>query len=313
MRLPSFYLGPLVAVECAGLAVGGLLAGVSSPRRVWRIKLVAGVMGLGAAIMLLASLPVMPAALVVVGVLGVANAFALAGARHGLALGFDQVERRAMASAERWVAALAGLAGAGFVLLLDTSRLAPGLSHRTFQLLQRLPSWRVEQLLFLLGMGLIGGVVVFGALLVFARQQRAKRKKAGARVKGKGKGKGKAGGKADAGSSSGRRPNRLARADFADDEEDAGSAYLPAADDADDRWGNGYESAEYESAEYGRNGETGYGPATGYGAATGYGPATGYDEAAGYDAGYDDEDDEYDPRAAQRRPRQQGPNRRLRW
>jgi len=33
----------------------------------------------------------------------------------------------------------------------------------------------------------------------------------------------------------------------------------------------------------------------------------------GYDAGYDDEDDEYDPRAAQRRPRQQGPNRRLRW
>src|SRR5690348_6115525 len=64
MRLPSFYLGPLVAVESAGLAVGALLAGVSSPRGVWRIKLVAGVMGSGAGIMMLASLPVMPTALI---------------------------------------------------------------------------------------------------------------------------------------------------------------------------------------------------------------------------------------------------------
>ncbi|HST86729.1 MAG TPA: hypothetical protein VLJ14_00010, partial [Ktedonobacterales bacterium] len=51
MRLPSFYLGPLVAAESAGLAVGALLAGVSSPRGVWRIKLVAGMMGSGAGIM----------------------------------------------------------------------------------------------------------------------------------------------------------------------------------------------------------------------------------------------------------------------
>jgi hypothetical protein len=290
LGLPAFYLGPLLACEGAGMALGLLLVGNALARNKWRGTFMTGMIGAGLALALLGLLPMMPLALALMLVLGVMNALAVSGARHGLFAGFDGIERRALAAGEGWVVALCGLVGAlAFAIFLGGSN---GL-HLPIKVTQ----WSVTDLLALAGIALALAGVLCGTVLSSNTMPRVKGKKRGKGKNGNGA-KGKNGNRAKgkkAGDSSGksRSPGRLPALDG--DEGD--SDYLPAtgeheAWEGDDQWGGDQDE---------------------FAASYGYGN-TGYHDGVPADDGYADagNDDPGSRRSAQRPPPRDNRNR-PRW
>ncbi len=248
--LPTFYLGPLLAAEGAGAALGMLLAGSSAK---WRLRLLGGTITAGLALMALAHVPLMPAALLLALIFGAGSAVALVGARTAFHAEHTGVERRAIAAAEQWLAALCGVVGAaGFTALFEDTFAG---HHR---LGAAIPGWPIDVLLSLMGFGLAVAGVLLAVVPGLASKQKARRK-------AKGKGKGKAKGKGRAG-------------DLDDAGWDDASGYFPAAgDDWDDE-------GAYDSTMQPAFGDTGYqtGYQTGYD--TSYQP--GYGETGEYETGY---------------------------
>ncbi len=157
LDLPPFYLGPLLAAEGAGLALGALAGGGErgSGRAAW----VFGMVGSGLVLALLALSPLVPLTLVLALLLGLMNAVAVSGARRMLQVGFTNIERRAISAAEAWITALCGVAGALLFALFysGTKDLAP---------LASLPfgGWSLQVLLPGAGLGLALTGLVFGLL-----------------------------------------------------------------------------------------------------------------------------------------------------
>jgi hypothetical protein len=158
LSLPSLYLGPLLAAEGAGLALGAL-AGGAEARGNGRGAWLFGMMGTGLMLMLLAVSPLVPLTLAVALLMGVMNAVAVSGARRVLQRGFTGIERRALAAAESWLTALCGVAGALFFALFygGTTGLGP---------LSALPlkGWSLGVLLPGAGASLILAGIVFGLM-----------------------------------------------------------------------------------------------------------------------------------------------------
>ncbi|HEX6799718.1 MAG TPA: hypothetical protein VF116_18560 [Ktedonobacterales bacterium] len=249
MGLPTFYLGPLLAAEGTGAALGMLLAG-SSAR--WRLRLLGGTIVAGAALVALAHVPLLPIALGLLLVFGGASAVALIGARAAFHAEHTGVERRAIAAAEQWLAAFCGVVGAvGFTALFEDTFAG----H--YRLDAALPGWPIDVLLSLMGIGLVIAGVLLAVVPGLASKQKARRK-----AKGKGKGKGKAKGKHGAGAASD------------DGWGDDASGYYPAAGDGWD------DEGAYDSTMQPAYGDTGY--QTGYD--TSYRP--GYGETGEYETGY---------------------------
>src|SRR6185437_7341443 len=100
LLLPTFYLGPLLAAEGAGLALGAMLWSDLGRHGNGKGSLFLGMVGTGAALAVLAVVHLPVWALVAALVMGVFNAVAVEGGREALRAGFDGVERRALAAAE---------------------------------------------------------------------------------------------------------------------------------------------------------------------------------------------------------------------
>jgi hypothetical protein len=159
LLLPPFYLGPLLAAEGAGLALGVVFAGTATGGSGWRGPMLTGLGGSGVALVLLAAAPNVVVALAAALLLGVMNALAVQGARRGLFTGFDHVEQRALATAEGATSALAGLIGA----LLFAIFAAP-VSGLPLPLHLHLATWPVTELVLCMGLALVVAAVVFGIL-----------------------------------------------------------------------------------------------------------------------------------------------------
>ncbi|MFI5271584.1 MAG: hypothetical protein ACHQ4H_00955 [Ktedonobacterales bacterium] len=290
LGLPTFYLGPLLAAEAAGVALG--MALVTTGKR-WQPQLVGGTVVAGVALIALTRLPLMPLPLVVLLILGVATALAYSGARKALASGFTGVERRAIAAAERWVAAVCGVVGAGvFVLFLD------GTFDGHRRLGATLSGWPIDVLLFLMGAGL----ALAGLLLVVVPAGPATKGKRGKRRKAKGK-RGAANGRAgdaagdgyDDADGSGYYPAASGEWD-----DESASAMQPAYGDTGYQTGyqTGYTEGAYSDTGYQTGYQTGYSE-TGYGDAAAARDDTGYGElnfgrASEYERGYTGEYDARD-------------------
>lgn len=169
LGLPGFYLGPLLAAEAGGLALGALIGDRMVPRGQGRPAMVVGIVGSGLALATMTMIPMLLAVLVCALLLGVFNAIAVTGARAGLFAGFTGIERRAIASAEIWLTALCGVVGAGAFTIFYA-----GLSG-TPAALAGLPfyGWPVGMVLLGAGVGMVLSVVAF--VVLSARKQRAKR------------------------------------------------------------------------------------------------------------------------------------------
>src|SRR5258708_7422487 len=259
------------------MALGPLLAGNALTRNKWRGTFMTGMMGAGLALALLGLLPMMPLALALMLVLGVMDALAVSGARHGLFVGFDGMERRALVAGEGWVVALCGLVGAlAFAIFLGGSN---GL-----RLPIKVTQWSVTDLFALAGIALALAGVLCGTVLSSNTMPRVKGKK-----RGKGKnGKGAKGKKAGDSSGKSRSPGRLPALDG--DEGDSG--YLPAtgeheAWEGDDQWGGDQDE---------------------FAASYGYGN-TGYHDGVPADDG--DADDRYDDPSSRHSPRRPPPRENL--
>jgi hypothetical protein len=254
--LPSFYLGPLLAAEGTGAALGLLLAGSSAK---WRLRLLGGTIAAGVALVALAHLPLMPEALGLALLFGAGSAVALVGARTAFHAEHTGVERRAIAAAEQWLAAFCGVVGAaGFTVLFEDTFAG----H--YRLAAALPGWPVDVLLSLMGIGLVITGVLLAVVPGWASRRKARK---GAKGKGKGKGKGK----------------EKAAQEGADDRanwDEGASGYYPAAD------GGWDDDGAYDSTMQPAYGDTGYqtGYSTGYD--TGYRREPGYGETGEYETGY---------------------------
>lgn len=181
LLLPIFYLGPLIAAEGAGVALGVVFAtGLRQRPGMWRILFLGGLAGWGAAllglariaflpVLSLARIPllpsVLPPVLLLLVLLGVAQALAGVGAREALSANFRPAERRALAAAQTWVVALAGVVGSlAFAALFIGTHLV----SRGPKLSLRMPTWPIDQLLFLMGGGLIVAAILLGLRLSIA-------------------------------------------------------------------------------------------------------------------------------------------------
>jgi hypothetical protein len=155
---PSFYLGPLLAAEGAGLALGALAGGRDSGgggRTTW----IVGMVGTGLAIVLLALSPLVQLTLTVALFMGLMNAIAVSGARRALQVGFTSIERRAITAAEVWIIALCGVVGALLFAVFygGTAGLGP-LSSLPFA------GWPLAVLLLGAGLSLALTGIIFGIL-----------------------------------------------------------------------------------------------------------------------------------------------------
>ena len=186
---PSYFLGPLLATEGAGLALGYYIAQTLLARGGAKVAAFGGAIGSGCALALLAVTPRMPMPLGVTFALGLANAIALAGARRLLLDGFDGIERRALSAAESWATPLCAAIGAlAFAVLYTGSGAMPkkpsGLN---------LPSWPIAYMLVMLGAGLAGAaILLLVAMLVLGKPRKVKVKTSGKKkAAGKDRGKGR--------------------------------------------------------------------------------------------------------------------------
>ena len=269
LGLPGFYLGPLLAAEAGGLALGTLLGDSLGQRGRGRPALIIGALGTGIALAAMALAPMLPATLGCALLLGLFNALAVSGARTGLFAGFLGFERRAIAAAETWLVALCGVIGALVFVVFYA-----GLPSRLPSALARLPFPGLPVGMIFLGTG--GGMAIAAIIfaLLLARRQRA--------------------------ASTTSATAAGAQGDYDDDYDgyganpDGESAYMPAADGWDDDEQGGWGEGDYDDAA------SAYGPAQSgrYGA-----PGRSRSRApnrrggllggqyGGDDDGYDDEDD----------------------
>ena len=188
---PSYFLGPLLAAEAAGFAVGFYLAHSLLARGAAKATAFGGVIGSGVALAALAVTPKMPLPLAVTFLLGLANALGVAGARHLLLSGYDGIERRALSAAEAWTTPLCAAVGAlafAYFYQGSASASAPA-KHSSLTL----PPWPIAYLLVMMGVGLIvAGILLAVALVVMGKPRTVKAKstgkrKAGATARGHGK------------------------------------------------------------------------------------------------------------------------------
>lgn len=170
LALPGFYLGPLLAAEAGGLALGMLLGDAVANRGQGRPALIVGVIGTGAALIAMAIVPMLLAVLGCAFLMGIFNALAISGARVGLLAGFIGTERRALSAAETWLVAFSGVVGAGLFTVFHAG--VDGLSWLP-SALTRLPfhGWPVELVFLGTGAGLVLVAVV--CIVLIARKQRA--------------------------------------------------------------------------------------------------------------------------------------------
>lgn len=241
LLLPSFYLGPLLAAEGAGAALGMLVARPFAGRG-WRIGFLGGIIGSGVALVVLGRMPQLPIALGLTFALGLANAMALAGAHRALSHNFTPLEQRALAAAENWVGAFCGVAG---TLIVTAFYEGSYFSGDGPNLTLHLPTWPIAILISLLGVGLVAAAIL--SIVSMSTNLSLPKPKFGKDEK-------------SSSSTKGRVPGSLP----ALDDEDA-SSYLPALDGESDEWGDGDgwddagdDGTGYGSAQY---------PATGYGSA----------------------------------------------
>lgn len=234
LLLPSFYLGPLLATEGAGAALGVLIARPFAGRG-WRVGFLFGIIGSGVALAGLGRVLQLPVALGLTFALGLMNALALTGAHRALTHKFTPLERRALAAAQNWVGAVCGFAGIVIgMAFYEGSHISQDGPHLTL----RMPTWPIAPLISLLGVGLVAA----GILSIVAMSFNISLPKPRLRKSGKA-----------SSSMKGRVPGALPSAD-----EDGGSAYLPAFDgDSDDEWGDesgggydAYDGTGYRSAQY---------------------------------------------------------------
>ncbi len=274
--LPSFYLGPLLATEAAGLSIGLLIANGLLAHGAWRIAMFAGLVGSGIALAALAYFPIIVIALALALALGVANALAVAGARHALLAGFDGIERRALSAAERLVTASCGVAGA--LLFTVFYRGASALPPQIHLPLNPQP-WPVGVVLVLAGISLAISSVPF-ALQLKAKQKRRKDDTASGPTTGRVPGVLPAlGGNTTA--------SGLIAALDDEDADEAGA--WDDTDEGDGSWDEGDDREDYDGTY-------------------------GYDDDAYDDAPDDDEDDDPRGRRGARRPQPRNDrDRRLRW
>ncbi len=273
LQLPEFYLGPLLAAEGAGLALGAMLAGGLA--RAWRLSLFGGMALAGVATVALIRFPRLPGPLLWMLALGVASALAAGGARRALTRGFSGIEQRALAAAEAWVTALCAAVGSvALALFYEEAFVLP--AGKTFKL--PFHTYPLDQLIGLMGMALVVGGVLFAVLSVALGKQRV------ARVR-----------ETDALS-----PTRARLAAFQADKVKAGAAASWEHPDEDERgWDEGEDDASAE--RYAASGAYGY-EDEGY--ATGYGPSRRDDYQA---------DDDYDDPPRGTRRGSSGRNPRPRW
>lgn len=274
LGLPGFYLGPLLAAEAGGLALGTLLGDSVSRRGRGRPALIVGVLGTGIALAALALAPMLLATLACALLLGLFNALAVAGARAGLFADFLGFERRAIATAETWLVALCGVIGAlvFVVFYAGVAGLPSALAHLPF------PGWSAPMVFLGTGVGLALSAIILGVLS--ARKQKA------APVAATG------------GASTGAHDGYDEYDDGYGAIPDGESAYMPAAggwdDDEQGGWGEGdYDDAASaygpaQSARYGAPGRSSYQAPNRRG-----GLLSG--QYGGDDDGYDDEDDDGPP------------------
>lgn len=243
LLLPTFYLGPLLATESAGAALGVLIARPFAGRG-WRIGFLGGILGSGVALIALGRLPELPISLGLTFALGLTNALALTGAHRALTHNFTPLERRALAAAENWVGAFCGLAG---TLILTAFYEGSYFSAAGPNLKLHVPTWPISPLISLLGVGLVVAallsIVSMSATLSLPKPKLGKNTSEKSRSGTKG-----------------RVPGSLPSAD-----DDDASEYLPALDgDGDDEWDDG-NAGDYDDYD-----------GTGYGSA--HYPAAGYDD-----------------------------------
>ena len=222
LGLPGFYLGPLLAAEAGGLALGALLGDSVASRGQGRPALIAGVIGVGLSLIAMTLVPMLLVVLICALFLGVFNALAVTGARTGLLTGFMGYERRSIAAAEMWLVALSGVIGAVLFTVFyagvsGVSQLPSSVSRLPF------PGFPVAMVMLGTGISLVAAAVIFIVLL--ARRQRARAASA----------------------------RRAADGDYDDggydDGYDGESAYMPAAgggwdDDEQGGWGDEYDDDE---------------------------------------------------------------------
>ncbi|HEV2405668.1 MAG TPA: hypothetical protein VGR88_09455, partial [Ktedonobacterales bacterium] len=229
---PSYFLGPLLAAEAAGFAVGFYLAHPLLARGAGKATAFGGVIGSGVTLAALAVTPKMPLPLAVTFLMGLANALGVAGARHLLLSGYDGIERRALSAAEAWTTPLCAVSGAlAFAYLYQGSASANATAAATKHSSFTLPSWPIAYLLVMMGVGLIGaGVLLVAALVILGKPRTVKAKSTGKRKSG----------------AAARGRDKDAEDDDEDDEDDEDDD----RDERDDgRWG---ESGEYD--EYAESG-----------------------------------------------------------
>jgi hypothetical protein len=169
MGLSAFYLGALLAVEAAGLALGALMADLFGERKTL-VPLFAGLSLAGVALVSFVYLPLLPLILVPALFLGVANALAVQRAHRALLGGFSGAERRALGSAARAVSTFAGLFGAALFGVAYAGHVAGPITSKL-----PLPNWSAAELVFVTGLALIlSPALLIGGNVLAARKRKPK-------------------------------------------------------------------------------------------------------------------------------------------
>ena len=194
IQLPSYYLGPLLAAEGAGLALGYYLVQPLLARGGAKIAAFGGAIASGCALALLAVTPRMPLPLAVTLLLGLTNAIAVAGARRLLLDGFDGIERRALAAAEAWATPLCAAVGALAFSVLYVGRASAAKKSSGLAL----PAWPIAYMLVMLGMGLAGAAILLAvALVVMGKPRKVRVSRSKKKVGAKGRSAARAAGGED--------------------------------------------------------------------------------------------------------------------
>ncbi|HEX9068531.1 MAG TPA: hypothetical protein VF807_07150 [Ktedonobacterales bacterium] len=172
VSVPALYLGPLVAAEAAGMALGATISTTVLRRGGWRTATVVGLATIGVGLILLANIPLIPLAFVAALVMGLGNALAVQGARLGARRGLAGPGQRAVTAAEGFITGLCGVAGAGIFAfiyagpsILPTS-LAGALSSPSLQ--NTTGWWSLGEVLLGVGVALLLGAIISAIQLVLA-------------------------------------------------------------------------------------------------------------------------------------------------
>ena len=174
LRLPAFYLGPLLACEAGGLVFGGFAASGMLAKDAWRAAIGLGLAAMGVALALLGLFPVFIITAAAAALLGTGNALAVTGARRGLRAGYDGPERRALTAAEAFVSGLCGAAGAGIFLwfylylsptYVNLQRVVSFGPLQRFNLSPSFAPWSLSELFLVTGLLLLALCIFVGVLL----------------------------------------------------------------------------------------------------------------------------------------------------